>query len=189
MSKSWQLSITIIIYFIISCHSRIQDIFMKQHHSITHYCKCELFIGKDNNIHGKYCTQTIPVSFNSSFEKKKHHERQLIQKINEYCKLTTTGLYMRASSRRPSPASLPNFAGYLHCFTSQDMLKRWNHNRLLFTKLQVLKNLKKTLNKLYYEIKNCTSTKYIFFNILCTSGSKTNCFKVQIELQHIQTCQ
>ena len=89
MSKSWQLSITIIIYFIISCHSRIQDIFMKQHHSSTHYCKRELLIWKDNNIHGKYCTQTIPVSFNSSLKKKKHHERQLIQKINEYCKLTT----------------------------------------------------------------------------------------------------
>ena len=55
------------------------------------------------------------------------------------------GLYIRAGSRRTSLASLPDFAGYLNCFTSQDMLKRWNHNCLLFTKLQLLKNLKKTL--------------------------------------------
>ena len=32
-----------------------------------------------------------------------------------------TGLYIRAGSRRSSPASLPGFAGYFHCFTSKDM--------------------------------------------------------------------
>ena len=55
------------------------------------------------------------------------------------------GLYIRAGSRWTSPASLPDFAGYFHCFTSQDMLRRWTHNCLLFTKLCLLKNLKKTL--------------------------------------------
>ena len=37
---------------------------------------------------------------------------------------TSPGLYIRASSRRTSPASLPGFAGYFHCFTSQDMSRR-----------------------------------------------------------------
>ena len=55
------------------------------------------------------------------------------------------GLYIRAGSRRSSPASLPGFAGYFHCFTSLNMPRRWTHNRLLFTKLQLLKNVKKTL--------------------------------------------
>ena len=59
--------------------------------------------------------------------------------------VTTPWLYIRAGSQRSLPASLPNFACYLHCFTSQDMSKRWNHNRLLFTKLRLLKNLKKRL--------------------------------------------
>ena len=37
------------------------------------------------------------------------------------------GLYIRAGSRQSSPASLPGFAGYFHCFTSQDtcMSRRW----------------------------------------------------------------
>jgi len=52
-----------------------------------------------------------------------------------------SGLYIRAGSWWTSPASLPDFAGYFHCFTSQDMLRRWTHNRLLFTKLWLLKNL------------------------------------------------
>ena len=55
------------------------------------------------------------------------------------------GLYIRAGSRRSSPASLPGFAGYFYCFTSLNMSRRWTHNRLLFTKLRLLKNLKKTL--------------------------------------------
>ena len=38
---------------------------------------------------------------------------------------TFAGLYIRAGSRRTSPASLPGFAGYFHCFTSQDMSRRW----------------------------------------------------------------
>ena len=48
---------------------------------------------------------------------------------------------IRADNRQSSPASLPDF----HCFKSQDMLWRWTHDRLLFTKLQLLKNLKKRL--------------------------------------------
>ena len=36
----------------------------------------------------------------------------------------SVGLYIRAGSRRSSPASLPCFAGYFHCFTSKDMLRR-----------------------------------------------------------------
>ena len=55
------------------------------------------------------------------------------------------GLYIRAGSRRSSPGSLPGFAGYFHCFTSLNMSRRWTHNRLLFAKLRLLKNLKKTL--------------------------------------------
>ena len=39
--------------------------------------------------------------------------------------ITSAGLYIRAGSRRTSPASLPGFAGYFHCFTSQDMSRRW----------------------------------------------------------------
>mgnify|MGYP007058634060 FL=1 len=35
------------------------------------------------------------------------------------------------------------FAGYLYCFTSPNMPRRSTHNHLLFTKLQLLKNLKK----------------------------------------------
>ena len=31
--------------------------------------KYQLLMWKANNTQGKYCTQTIPVSFNSSFEK------------------------------------------------------------------------------------------------------------------------
>ena len=61
------------------------------------------------------------------------------------CTETWTGLYIRAGSRRSSPASLPGFAGYFYCFTSLNMLRRWTHSRLLFTKLCLLKNLKKTL--------------------------------------------
>ena len=38
---------------------------------------------------------------------------------------TPAGLYIRACSQRSSPASLPGFAGYFHCFASQDMLRRW----------------------------------------------------------------
>ena len=64
------------------------------------------------------------------------------------------GLYIRAGSRRSSPASLPGFAGYFHCFTSLNISRRWTHNRLLFTKLQLLKNLKKMLcNHKIYTIK------------------------------------
>ena len=59
---------------------------------------------------------------------------------------TDTGLYIKAGGRRISPASLPGFAGYFHCFTSLNMSRRWTHNRLLFTKLRLLKNLKKTLS-------------------------------------------
>jgi len=55
------------------------------------------------------------------------------------------GLYIRAGSQRSSPASLPGFAGYFHCFTSLNMSRRWTHNHLLFIKLRLLKNLKKTL--------------------------------------------
>ena len=58
----------------------------------------------------------------------------------------TSGLYIRAGSRRSSPASLPGFAGYFHCFMSLNMSRRWTHNRLLFTKFRLLKNLKKTLH-------------------------------------------
>ena len=37
---------------------------------LAHNCKCELLMWKaNNNTHGKYCTQTIPVSFNSLFGK------------------------------------------------------------------------------------------------------------------------
>jgi len=56
-----------------------------------------------------------------------------------------SGLYIRAGSRRSLPASLPGFAGYFHCFTSLNMSRRWTHHRPLFTKLRLLKNLKKTL--------------------------------------------
>ena len=55
-------------------------------------------------------------------------------------------LYIRAGSRRSSLASLPGFAGYFHCFTSLNMLRRWTHNCLVFTKLRLLKDLKKTLD-------------------------------------------
>ena len=34
------------------------------------------------------------------------------------------------------------------------MSRRWTHNRLLFTKLQLLKNLKKTLNNYPEELKS-----------------------------------
>ena len=34
------------------------------------------------------------------------------------------GLYIRAGSRRSSPASLPGFASYFHCFTSKDVSRR-----------------------------------------------------------------
>ena len=44
------------------------------------------------------------------------------------------GLYIRAGSRQSSPASLPGFAGYFHCFTSQDM-SRWCLSGLKCTKL------------------------------------------------------
>ena len=50
-----------------------------------------------------------------------------------------TGSYIRAGSQRSSPASLPGFASYFHCFKSQDKSRRWTHNRLLFTKLRLLK--------------------------------------------------
>jgi len=53
-------------------------------------------------------------------------------------------LYIRAGSRQSSPASLPGFASYFHCFTSLNMSRRWTHSRLLFTKLQLLKNSNKT---------------------------------------------
>ena len=59
---------------------------------------------------------------------------------------TVQGLYIRAGSWRSSPASLPGFTGYFHCFTSLNMSRGWTHNRLLFTKLRLLKNVKKTLN-------------------------------------------
>ena len=62
-----------------------------------------------------------------------------------YYLLMVTGLCIRAGSRRSSPASLPGFAGYFHCFMSLNMSRRWTHNRLLLTKLRLLKNLKKTL--------------------------------------------
>ena len=39
--------------------------------------------------------------------------------------LNRTVVYIRASSWQSSPASLPGFAGYFHCFMSQDMLRRW----------------------------------------------------------------
>ena len=61
---------------------------------------------------------------------------------------TSPGLYIRAGSQRCRPASLPGFDSYFHCFTSLNMLRRWTHNRLLFTKLQLLKNLKKKLHLL-----------------------------------------
>ena len=48
-------------------------------------------------------------------------------------------------SRRSSPASLTGFAGYFYCFMSLNMWRRWTHSRLLFTKLRLLKNLKKRL--------------------------------------------
>ena len=32
--------------------------------------------------------------------------------------ILTTGLYIRSGSQRSSPASLPGFTGYFHCFTS-----------------------------------------------------------------------
>ena len=67
-------------------------------------------------------------------------KRFLVQSV-----LCWPGLYIRAGSRRSSPASLPGFTGYFHCFTSLNMSRRWTHNRLLFTKLRLLKNLKKTL--------------------------------------------
>ena len=51
-----------------------------------------------------------------------------------------TGLYIRAGNWQSSPASLPGFATYFHRF----MFIR-SHNLLLFPKLQLLKNLKKTL--------------------------------------------
>ena len=57
----------------------------------------------------------------------------------------STGLHLRAGSRRSSPASLPGFAGCFHCFTSLNMSRRWTQNCLFFTKLRLLKNLKKTL--------------------------------------------
>ena len=75
----------------------------------------------------------------------------------------TPGLYIRAGSRRSSPASLPGFAGYFHCFTSQDYVKEMmfirSHNRLLFTTLRLHNNLKKTL---YTRCKRCRRCK------LCT---------------------
>ena len=38
---------------------------------VAYNCKCELEMRRaNNNTHGKYCTQTIPVSFNSLIEKK-----------------------------------------------------------------------------------------------------------------------
>ena len=58
------------------------------------------------------------------------------------------GLYIRAGSRWSSPASLPGFAGYFNCFTSLNMSRRWTHNRLLLTKLRLLKILKKRLIKI-----------------------------------------
>ena len=33
-----------------------------------------------------------------------------------------SGLYIRAGSRRSSPAPLPGFAGYFHCFTSLNIV-------------------------------------------------------------------
>ena len=74
----------------------------------------------ENTVLKQYLCPLIP------HLKKKHHERQLIQKINEYCKLTT--------------------------------------NYTMKLKIALAQNI-------------------FFFNILCT-GTKTNCFKVQIELQH-----
>ena len=52
-------------------------------------------------------------------------------------------LYIRADSRQSSPASLPGFAGYFHCFTSLNMSRRSTHNHLLFTKFRLLKSFKK----------------------------------------------
>ena len=43
-------------------------------------------------------------------------------------------------SRQPT-----KFAGYFHSFMSQDMLGRWTHNPLRFTKLWLLVNLEKPL--------------------------------------------
>ena len=51
------------------------------------------------------------------------------------------GLYIRAGSRRSSPASLPGFAGYFHCFTSKDM-SRWCLSGLNCTKLLGLNKYK-----------------------------------------------
>ena len=44
------------------------------------------------------------------------------------------GLYIRAGSRRSSPASLPGFAGYFHCFTGQDM----SRTEMLFIRYKLL---------------------------------------------------
>ena len=65
--------------------------------------------------------------------------------------MTLSGLYIRAGSRRSSPASLPGFTGYLLLNMSSRWthnrlftFRRWTHNRLsTFHKLQLLKNLKK----------------------------------------------
>ena len=60
-------------------------------------------------------------------------------------KMTSSGLYIRASSARSSSASLPGFRRLLSLL-GLNMLRRWTHNHLLFTRLRLLKDLKKMLH-------------------------------------------
>ena len=75
----------------------------------------------------------------------------------KYFAYSSSGLYIRASSRWSSPVSLPGFASYLLLYESryvEEMMFIRSHNLLLFTKLQPLKNLKKMLSiiKMYLYI-------------------------------------
>ena len=54
----------------------------------------------------------------------------------------SSGLYIRAGSRRSSPASLPGFAGYFHCFTSQKYVEEMDPQPSTFLKTPATYKLK-----------------------------------------------
>ena len=53
-----------------------------------------------------------------------HISKPLLSAYTCRQKRIMTGLYIRASSRRSSPASLSGFADYFHCLKSKDMQRR-----------------------------------------------------------------
>ena len=78
-------------------------------------------------LYSNYCCLTSQYEVQQMTNKHSNligdYERSYISHIIR--NLLLLGLYIRAGSRRSSPASLQGFAGSFHFFKSQDMVRRW----------------------------------------------------------------